>query len=168
MSAITDAVKVGDTEAVKRLLAQDPSLAGARDESGETPLMAALYRGHRQIVDLLIDVGCAAGCFCGRSDRSRSGAGTRARSIPSPDQRVCVRRLDAVAPRRVLRPFCISRTAPRCGRRPQCGVQELAAEHSVARSGGRKSFRGGPAADPPRRRRESGRCRPAHRASHCR
>jgi ankyrin repeat protein len=63
MSAITDAVKVGDTDAVRRLLAQDPGLAGARDESGETPVMAALYRGHLQIVDLLIDTGAPLDLF---------------------------------------------------------------------------------------------------------
>ena len=72
MSEITDAVKVGDTDAVKRLLEEDPGLAGARDESGETPVMAALYRGHTHIVDLLIDAGAPLDVFAaaatGRGD----------------------------------------------------------------------------------------------------
>lgn len=57
MSAITDAAKLGDRDAVKRLLADDPSLVSARDGSGETPLMSALYRGHMEVVDLLIESG---------------------------------------------------------------------------------------------------------------
>ena len=65
MSAMTEAAKAGDMDVVKRLLAEDPSIVKVRDDSGETPLMSALYRGHTKIVDLLIDAGapldaCAA------------------------------------------------------------------------------------------------------------
>ncbi|MEO5894173.1 MAG: ankyrin repeat domain-containing protein [Vicinamibacterales bacterium] len=72
MSAITDAAKLGDRDAVKRLLADDPSLVTARDESGETPLMSALYRGHMEMVDLLVDAGAPLDLFAaaatGRTD----------------------------------------------------------------------------------------------------
>jgi ankyrin repeat protein len=63
MSAIIDAVKLGDVDAVKALLAKDASLAGERDASGETPLMSALYRGHGRIVELLIDAGAPLDLF---------------------------------------------------------------------------------------------------------
>jgi ankyrin repeat protein len=63
MSAITDAAKTGDRKEVKRLLDGDPSLVTARDESGETPLMSALYRGHTEMVDMLIDAGAPLDLF---------------------------------------------------------------------------------------------------------
>jgi len=63
MSAIIDAAKLGDTDAVRGLLAKDASLAGDRDASGETPLMSALYRGHGHIVKLLIDAGAPVDLF---------------------------------------------------------------------------------------------------------
>jgi len=63
MSAITDAAKLGDRNAVKRLLADDPSLVTARDESGETPLMSALYRGHKDMVDFLVEAGAPLDLF---------------------------------------------------------------------------------------------------------
>jgi len=63
MSAIMDAAKLGDTGAVKQLLADDPALVTARDESGETPLMSALYRGHAEVVALLINSGAPLDLF---------------------------------------------------------------------------------------------------------
>ena len=81
MSAITDIAKNGDTDALKRLLAEDPALVSARDDNGETPLMSALYRGHRDVVDLLIDAGApldasaaAATGRCDELDRALAGA----------------------------------------------------------------------------------------------
>jgi uncharacterized protein len=72
MSAMTDAAKAGDMDAIDSLLAADPSAASARDESGETPLMAALYRGHTTIVNRLIDAGATVDVFAaaatGRTD----------------------------------------------------------------------------------------------------
>ena len=54
---ILEAAKSGDADAVRRILASDPSAVHYSDASGETALIAALYRGHREIVDLLIDSG---------------------------------------------------------------------------------------------------------------
>jgi ankyrin repeat protein len=51
--AIVQAAKTGDLERVRDLIRSNGALAGARLSNGETPLMAALYRGHRDIVDLL-------------------------------------------------------------------------------------------------------------------
>jgi hypothetical protein len=55
---IFEAVKAGDLEAVRRLLAEDPSLLNARDAgSGATPLHWAAWSGHAAIVSLLISSG---------------------------------------------------------------------------------------------------------------
>lgn len=63
MSALTDAAKAGDIAEVNRLLAADPSLVNAREANGETPLIAALYRGHRHVVDRLIEAGASVDLF---------------------------------------------------------------------------------------------------------
>ena len=47
---IIEAAKAGDAGRVERLLRDQPGLAGARAQNGETPLMAALYRGHHALV----------------------------------------------------------------------------------------------------------------------
>jgi ankyrin repeat protein len=49
------AVKVGDVETVRRLLSEDPSLARARDGSGASALMVALYHGRTEAARLLAD-----------------------------------------------------------------------------------------------------------------
>jgi ankyrin repeat protein len=69
---LLDACKSGDETRVRELLAATPSLAGLSAESGETPLVAALYRGHTRIVDLLIQAGAPLDLFAaaalGRGD----------------------------------------------------------------------------------------------------
>jgi ankyrin repeat protein len=50
---IIDAAKAGDASRIERILRERPDLAAARAQNGETPLMAALYRGHHGIVESL-------------------------------------------------------------------------------------------------------------------
>ena len=50
------ACKAGDESTVRAMVAQAPSLTTLRADSGETPVMAALYRGHQGIVDALVEV----------------------------------------------------------------------------------------------------------------
>jgi ankyrin repeat protein len=54
---ILDAVKAGDQTKVAAMLATDPALAGARNERGESPIQQAQYRGHKEIVRMLLDAG---------------------------------------------------------------------------------------------------------------
>lgn len=61
MSELIEAAKAGDLSKVRELIGRDASVAGAREASGETPLMAALYRGHRHVVDELADAIVTAG-----------------------------------------------------------------------------------------------------------
>ena len=46
-------LRAGDVEALRQLLVQDPAYAGARDSSGVSLLMQCLYRGHRDLVELI-------------------------------------------------------------------------------------------------------------------
>jgi ankyrin repeat protein len=60
---ILDAAKSGDVAAVRRAIEADPAAVAWRDAQGETALMAALYRGHHEIVDLLIASGAPLDVF---------------------------------------------------------------------------------------------------------
>jgi ankyrin repeat protein len=54
---IIKAAKSGDIAKAKSLLALDARLVHARDKDGSTPLHCATWKGHQQIVALLLDVG---------------------------------------------------------------------------------------------------------------
>lgn len=62
---LIEAAKAGDEAMVARLLETDPALRSYRAATGETPLMAALYRGHRRIVALMVDQGVTLDIFAG-------------------------------------------------------------------------------------------------------
>jgi ankyrin repeat protein len=51
------AVKAGDTDAVRALVARDPALAGATDEQGMPAVRIALYHQRRDVVDALLHAG---------------------------------------------------------------------------------------------------------------
>jgi ankyrin repeat protein len=80
-ATLIQAVKEGGVARVKAILDETPSLAGARLPDGETPVMAALYRGHHEIVALLIAAGAGVDVFAaaatGRTDDLR-----RALNVP--------------------------------------------------------------------------------------
>jgi ankyrin repeat protein len=84
-SGMIEAAKKGDVSAVRRLASEDPALCGFRAASGETPLMAALYRGHRGVVDALVDLGAPLDVFAaaalGRVDILRSRIAERAEAV---------------------------------------------------------------------------------------
>lgn len=54
-----DAAKAGDVPRVAQLLLSDPELASARNDRGESPLQQAQYRGHKEIVRMLLDAGAS-------------------------------------------------------------------------------------------------------------
>ncbi len=60
---ILQAAKDGRLDDIRRLLADNPRLAGERADDGETPLMAALYRGHHAVVSALVDAGAPVDIF---------------------------------------------------------------------------------------------------------
>jgi len=55
--AFFDAIRSGDFAAVKSLIAADASLASARNDSGVSGLLAAVYMGRSEIRDFLIASG---------------------------------------------------------------------------------------------------------------
>lgn len=79
VEALIEAVKVGDLARVKAIVDVTPALASARLSSGESPVMAALYRGHHQVVALLVDAGADIDVFAaaatGRIDDLRRSLG---------------------------------------------------------------------------------------------
>lgn len=60
---LNEAAKSGDLGRVRGLICSHPALAGERAANGESPLMSALYRGHRDIVRLLIERGAPLDLF---------------------------------------------------------------------------------------------------------
>jgi len=47
-------LRAGDVEALRQLLVQDPAYAEARDSTGVSLLMQCLYRGHHDLVELIV------------------------------------------------------------------------------------------------------------------
>ena len=54
------AAKAGNAARVVELLAEDPSLLHARDTDGSTPLHCAAWKGHAEVVRVLLEHGKAA------------------------------------------------------------------------------------------------------------
>jgi ankyrin repeat protein len=55
-TGITDLVQAGDVEGLRAVLAQDPTLASARDRSGVSAIMFALYQNRKDMLELLLAV----------------------------------------------------------------------------------------------------------------
>lgn len=63
IDALVEAAKTGDLGRVRAILAENFLLASQRLAGGESPLMAALYRGHAEVVDALIEAGAEIDVF---------------------------------------------------------------------------------------------------------
>ena len=61
MSELIDAVKAGDAARVRQILSASPDTAWTSNDSGETPVMAALYRGHHDLAAEIADAIAGAG-----------------------------------------------------------------------------------------------------------
>src|SRR5438132_1591214 len=57
------AIKAGDLAAVERALTDDRSLVNARDETGLSPVLAALYRGKDEIASAILHRGPSLSVF---------------------------------------------------------------------------------------------------------
>jgi len=73
LTTLIEAAKNGDEGTVRDLLARDPGLASATLETGESPIIAALYRGHHHVIDALVDAGAFISGVLGRAPVSRAG-----------------------------------------------------------------------------------------------
>jgi ankyrin repeat protein len=63
IETLIELVKAGELGKVRGVLAGNFLLASQRLANGESPLMAALYRGHHDIVDAVIDAGAEIDVF---------------------------------------------------------------------------------------------------------
>ena len=63
IDTLIELVKAGELGKVRALLSANFLLASQRLANGESPLMAALYRGHHDIVDAVIDAGAEIDVF---------------------------------------------------------------------------------------------------------
>ena len=63
LEALIDAAKSGDAVKLRSLIAAHPQLAVQRLPSGESPVMAALYLGHRDVARMLIELGAESDVF---------------------------------------------------------------------------------------------------------
>jgi ankyrin repeat protein len=63
IDTLIELVKAGELGKVRALLSANFLLASQRLANGESPLMAALYRGHHDIVDAVIEAGAEIDVF---------------------------------------------------------------------------------------------------------
>jgi ankyrin repeat protein len=63
LEKLIDLAKAGDVAGVRAAVARQPALASQRLPSGESPITAALYRGHHAIVDALVELGAEVDVF---------------------------------------------------------------------------------------------------------
>lgn len=80
-SQLFTAIKGGDAAAVERLLDRDRALVDARDEKGLSPVLAALYRGHKEIAAAILRRGPKLSVF----EAAAAGDGARVREIVDRD-----------------------------------------------------------------------------------
>jgi ankyrin repeat protein len=75
IETLIEAAKSGDLGKVRGMLERNFLLASQRLPNGESPLMAALYRGHHDVVTAIIDAGAEIDVFAaaatGRADDLR-------------------------------------------------------------------------------------------------
>jgi ankyrin repeat protein len=62
-SELFEAIKSGDFERAKALISAEPVLADARDASGQSAVLAAVYHGKKEIANLLVARGAALTLF---------------------------------------------------------------------------------------------------------
>lgn len=82
IETLFEAAKTGDGGLVQEILGRHPHLANQRLATGESPLMAALYRGQHSIVDLLVGLGAEVDVFAAAAT-GRTNHLTRALATPN-------------------------------------------------------------------------------------
>ena len=91
------AVKAGNVDEVRRLVAATPALAGARDANGVSAILLATYHGQRDVAAALVEMGAPVDIFeasaLGRADRIAVARWTRTRRACRPTRRTASIRL---------------------------------------------------------------------------
>lgn len=78
---VFEAIGKGEAERVKALVEAHPAWVNARNENGDSPLLAAAYAGRRDIFEMLLEKGAAVNLF----EAAASGLGDRVASILEQD-----------------------------------------------------------------------------------
>jgi uncharacterized protein len=71
-SQFFNAIRTGDADLIRALLASDPQLAGSTHPSGATPLLWAVYTGHADLANIILagrEPDFFEACALGRSER---------------------------------------------------------------------------------------------------
>ena len=151
-AAFIDAIKAGEFERVKAMVSADPTLIDARSRTGDSAILTAVYHHQKEIVNLLVARGAALSLFeaCAAGEIERVE-----RTLDRVDhQYLQRRRLDAAAPRGVLRSSEDHRAAARAGRRRRGALTQSERQHAAARGAGRQPQARRGAAHRARRRRQ--------------
>jgi ankyrin repeat protein len=82
VETLIEAAKTGDERQVRTLIEAHPELLTARLPSGESPVMAALYRGHLGLAAVLIDLGAELDVFAAAATGNLAGL---KRALAHPD-----------------------------------------------------------------------------------
>ena len=61
--SLFDAIAAGDEDALREELERDPESAGGRNADGLSPVLYALYNGHADLVDTILDANPALDVF---------------------------------------------------------------------------------------------------------
>ena len=61
--SLFDAIAAGDEDALREQLERDPESAGGRNADGLSPVLYALYNGHADLVDAILDANPALDVF---------------------------------------------------------------------------------------------------------
>src|SRR6476469_6419611 len=116
-AAFIDAIKTGEFDRVKQMISVEPTLIDAKSRTGESAILTAVYHRQKEIANLLVARGAsmslAEACAAGEIERVE-------------------RRLDAAAPRRVLRPRAHRRVVARARRRHDGALDQPKRQHAVA------------------------------------
>ena len=57
MATIFEAIQAGDADGVRKVLADDPAAAGARDDNGTSAVRTALYAQRQDLADAVLEAG---------------------------------------------------------------------------------------------------------------
>ena len=103
MEELFAAIKAGDTERVRALVAEDPERASARDGDGLSAVLTALYHRQPEALEALLAADPELGRARRRSHRAAGPAARARRDGPGGARRALARGLHAAAPRGLLR-----------------------------------------------------------------
>ena len=91
---LLEAVKAGDVNRVNELLAGDPTLVNARDASGNSAILLAIYYGRKQVEEILLAHGVELDLF----EAAAAGALDRVKTIVDEDVDVSADLVNTFAP----------------------------------------------------------------------